>query len=126
MVNITYTQGQLEGFTVKELNSLDLFNRMGEVPKLNKADLIDLMMRFQAKEVADAKSDETTVTPEATNEESKIPEVIENKEPEDKSDDSDEDEDEDESEKEAKDEKPIVFHRKNNKGNTHSRAMSFK
>lgn len=112
MVNITYTQGQLEEFTVKELNNLDLFNRIGEVPKLNKADLIDLMMRFQKKEIADAKS---------TDESSKEEEI----KTETETADADEEEDEDESskEEEAIDEKPVVFHRKNNKG--HRKSMGF-
>lgn len=103
MEKVTYTKGQLEAFTLKELKTLELYSKID--PKITKkADVVKAMMKAQKEEVEAIKA---ASQKEEVKTESEIS----------KSEDSVSEENETNNEKESEDNsdaKP-VFHRKSNR-----------
>ena len=64
MAKVTYTKGQLDAFTVKEMKTLPLFSKID--PKgLNKADIVKAMLKVQkAEKVATQAQPETKKEPQ--------------------------------------------------------------
>lgn len=101
MEKVTYTKNQLSEFTVKELKTLPLFEKIN--PKgLDKAGIVDAMFKAQSDEIAESK------------EEDKIESTPKVEDSSDESNDKAKEENENEEVQSGKSEK-IVFHRNNNK-----------
>jgi hypothetical protein len=68
--NITYTVGQLEAFTVKELRKVDLYERAGiKTTVSDKDDIIKDMMDFQSLEQDELEENDSPENTEETTEE---------------------------------------------------------
>ena len=105
--NITYTRGQLEAFTVKELRKVDLYERAEiKTSVSDKDDIINDMMDFQALEKEMLEEDATSETTEET-----IEETIEEVEVEEEEVEDDGDTEEEAETEEGEFDGPPVFHR---------------